>query len=254
MKERMYHLGLAGDEGARYALLPGDPGRVPLIAAQLENAREIAFSREFRTFAGRLDGARVLVTSTGIGGPSAAIALEELSSLGVTHFIRVGTCGGMQMGVHAGDLIVPTAAVRMEGTSREYLPVAFPAAAQFDITQALVQAARAQGGRVHVGVVQSKDSFYGQHEPARMPVSAELQQNWQAWIKGGALASEMECAALFTVGACLGVRVGAVLTAVWNQERHKAGLPDAETHDSQGAIHAAVAALRLLIKETNETK
>lgn len=250
----MYHLGLADDAGARFALLPGDPGRVPLIAAQLDNAKEIACSREFRTFAGYLDGARVLVTSTGIGGPSAAIALEELASLGVRDFIRVGTCGGMQMEVRAGDLIVPTAAIRMEGTSREYLPLAFPAVAQFDITRALVRAARAQGGRMHTGVVQSKDSFYGQHEPERMPVAARLQQNWQAWLRGGALASEMECAALFTVGACLGVRVGAVLTAVWNQERHKASLPDDETHDSQGAIRTAVAALRILIQENQQAE
>lgn len=246
MKERMYHLGLAGDAGARFALLPGDPGRVPQIASLLQDAKQVACNREFRTFAGMLDGERVLVTSTGIGGPSAAIALEELASLGVTTFIRVGTCGGMQTDVQSGDLVVPTAAIRMEGTSREYLPVEFPAAAQFDVTQALVRAAKEQGARVHVGVVQSKDSFYGQHEPERMPVGRRLADDWQAWIAGGALASEMECAALFTAGSCLGVRVGAVLTSIWNQERQKAGLPNPETHDSAPTIRAALAAVRIL--------
>lgn len=243
MKERMYHLGLKPEDGARFALLPGDPGRVEQIAACLDDARELAVNREFRTWAGTVAGERVLVTSTGIGGPSAAIAMEELASIGVDTFIRVGTCGGMQLAVQGGDLIVPTAAIRMDGTSREYLPVEFPAVADFSLTRALADAAEKSGLRSHLGVVQSKDSFYGQHEPQRMPVGQRLLADWQAWIKGGALASEMECAALFTVAACLGVRAGAVLTCVWNQERQAAGLPNPETHDSGAAIRVAVAAV-----------
>ncbi|MFT8890024.1 MAG: uridine phosphorylase [Ethanoligenens sp.] len=243
MKERMYHLGLKKEDGARFAVLPGDPGRVPQIAACLADAHEVAHNREFHTWAGTLSGERVLVTSTGIGGPSAAIAMEELASIGVDTFIRVGTCGGMQLAVQGGDLIVPTAAIRMDGTSREYLPVEFPAVADFALTQALSDAANRQGVHTHLGVVQSKDSFYGQHEPERMPVGQRLMFDWNAWIKGGALASEMECATLFTVAACLGVRAGAVLTCVWNQERQAAGMSNPETHDSGIAIRTAVEAI-----------
>lgn len=246
MKERMYHLNLKPEDGARFALLPGDPGRVEQIAACLDGARQVAVNREFCTWAGMVAGERVLVTSTGIGGPSAAIAMEELASIGVDTFIRVGTCGGMQLAVQGGDVVVPTAAIRMDGTSREYLPVEFPAVADFSLTRALADAAEQSGLRSHLGVVQSKDSFYGQHEPERMPVGQRLQADWQAWIKGGALASEMECAALFTVAACLGVRAGAVLTCVWNQERQAAGLSNPETHDSGAAIRVAVEAVRRL--------
>lgn len=246
MKERMYHLALKPEDGAGFAILPGDPGRVDEIAACLKDARELACNREFRTWSGTVEDERVLVTSTGIGGPSAAIAMEELSSIGVHTFIRVGTCGGMQMKVKGGNLVIPTGAIRMEGTSREYLPIAFPAVADFTLTRALADAAGLSQAAVHLGVVQSKDSFYGQHEPERMPVGDHLMSDWRAWIRGGALASEMECAALFTVAACLGVRAGAVLTCVWNQERAAAGLSNPETHDSGPAIRVAVEAIRYL--------
>lgn len=249
MKERMYHLNLKPEDGARVAILPGDPGRVEKIAACLDGAHEIACNREFRTWAGTLEGERVLVTSTGIGGPSAAIAMEELTSIGVDTFLRVGTCGGMQLAVQGGDLVIPTGAIRMEGTSREYLPLEFPAVPHFSLVQALAEAAEKTGVQTHLGVVQSKDSFYGQHEPERMPVGERLSSDWRAWIKGGALASEMECAALFTVAACLGVRAGAVLTCVWNQERQAAGLSNPETHDSGLAIRVAVEAIRQLSKK-----
>jgi uridine phosphorylase len=247
MKERLYHIKLDNSQKARYAILPGDPGRVESIAAFLEKPQKVAANREFVTFSGNLCGQRVFVTSTGIGGPSAAIALEELTQLGVDTFIRVGTCGGMQMQVQSGDLIIPTGAIRMEGTSKEYLPVEFPAVPNFGVTSALVSAAAQKGRRFHTGVVQSKDSFYGQHEPGRMPVGAELEYKWRAWIGGGALASEMECAALFCVAACLKVRAGAVLACVWNQERALAGLENTETLNTNGAISTAVEALRAII-------
>lgn len=243
MKERMYHLNLKTGDGARFALLPGDPGRVEQIAACLEDAHPVASNREFHTWVGTAAGERVLVTSTGIGGPSAAIAMEELAFIGVETFIRVGTCGGMQLDVQGGDLVIPTAAIRMDGTSREYLPVEFPAAADFGVTRALADAAGQSGKRTHIGVVQSKDSFYGQHEPERMPVGERLAADWHTWIKGGALASEMECAALFTVAASLGLHAGAALTCVWNQERQTAGLPNPETQDSSAAIRVAVRAI-----------
>ena len=244
-----YHIGLSENEGARYAILPGDPGRVKEIAQYLEQPAFVAQNREFTTFSGILAGRRVLVTSTGIGGPSAAIALEELSHIGVDAIIRVGTCGGMQKHVSAGDLILPTAAVRMEGTSREYMPIEYPAAADFSIITTLSQAARENALPYHTGVIQSKDSFYGQHNPDSMPVSDALKNKWLAWTTAGVLASEMECAALFTVAAVRGIRAGAVLTALWNQENgedSKGKIPA-----SGNAIRTAVDALSYIIRNDN---
>ena len=251
MDEKMYHINLnkADIQGAKYAILPGDPDRVPKIAAFFDNPQKIAQKREYVSYIGQLCGENVLCVSTGIGGPSAAICIEELRQLGVETFIRVGTSGGMQLNVNAGDIVVVTGAIRMEGTSKEYLPIEFPAVADLDITCALRDAAKKLGYTYHTGVVQCKDSFYGQHAPQRMPVSYELENKWQAWIKGGCLASEMESAALFTVCATLGAKAGAVMLCVWNQEREKAGLDQNEEHDTEKAIKTAIEAIKILINE-----
>jgi uridine phosphorylase len=195
-----------------------------------------------------LDGVKVSVTSTGIGGPSSAIAIEELSKSGAHTFIRVGTCGGMQQEVCGGDVVIATGAIRMEGTSREYAPIEYPAVADLEVTNALVQAAKKQKISYHTGVVQCKDSFFGQHEPEIMPVSYELEQKWQAWVRMGCLASEMESAALFIAGSFLRVRVGSCFLVVANQERAKLGLPNPQVHDTEIAIKVAVEALRELIQ------
>ena len=201
MAERQFHIQCTAEDIGHYVFLPGDPDRVPWIASYLENAQKVAQSREFTTYTGTLDGTRVSVTSTGIGGPSAAIAMEELVALGAHTFLRIGTCGGMQPELVPGALIIPTGAIRMEGTSQEYMPLAFPAVPDFGLTEHLVCAARAAAYDYHTGVVQCKDSFYGQHSPETMPVAPTLLQNWQAWKAAGTLASEMESAALFTVAA-----------------------------------------------------
>lgn len=246
-RDVMYHIGLCREqlEGAEYAILPGDPGRTPKIAAMLERPQPLGQNREYNSFLGRIAEKPVVVCSTGIGGPSAAICVEELYQLGVRNFVRVGTCGGMQLDVQAGDIVIATGAIRMEGTSREYLPVEFPAVADFALCTKLYAAAQKYGYRCHTGVVQCKDSFYGQHSPARMPVSYELQQKWEAWKRGGCLASEMESAALYTVCAALGARAATVLLTVWNQEREAARLDQQETHDTERAIRVAVEGLRL---------
>ena len=250
MERKLYHINLSKSDiqGAKYAILPGDPDRVPKIAAFFDNPQKIGQKREYNSYIGELGGEKVLCVSTGIGGPSAAICIEELYQLGVTNFIRVGTSGGMQMNVKAGDVIVVNGAIRMEGTSKEYLPIEFPAVPDLDITCALRDAAQKLGYDYHVGVVQCKDSFYGQHAPHRMPVSYELENKWQAWIKGGCLASEMESAALFTVCSTLGARAGAVMLCVWNQERAKAGLDRDEEHDTEKAIKTAIEAIKILIE------
>ena len=236
----------------RYVLLPGDPKRCQKIAAHFEHAKLMADSREFVTYTGYLDGEKVSVTSTGIGGASASIALEELVKIGADTFIRVGTCGGMQQNVKSGDLVIASGAIRMEGTSREYAPIEFPAVADFEVLQALTESAREKGQRSHVGVVQCKDAFYGQHEPQTKPVSYELIQKWEAWKRLGCLASEMESAALFVVGSYLRVRVGSVFLVMANQERAAAGLENPVIHDTEAAIETAVAALRRLIRRDKE--
>ena len=168
---KQYHTGVGPGDIGQYVILPGDPKRCKSIAAYFDHAEKVADVREFETWTGTLDGVRVSVTSTGIGGPSAAIALTELSKCGAHTFIRVGTCGGMQENVLSGDIVIANACIRMEGTSREYAPIEYPAAADWRITNALAEAAEGLGLRYHVGVAQSKDSFYGQHEPEIMPVS-----------------------------------------------------------------------------------
>ena len=205
-------------------------------------------NREYVTYTGTLLGEKVSVTSTGIGGPSASIAMEELANLGADTFVRVGTCGGIKLEVSSGDIVVATGAVRMEGTSREYAPVEFPAVADFEVLTALVDAAKASGRRWHAGVVQCKDSFYGQHAPERMPVAGELQSKWEAWKRLGVLASEMESAALFTVAAYRGVRCGSAFHVIWNQERNAAGLDQTRDEDTESAIRVGIEAVKLLIQ------
>lgn len=250
--EKEFHINLSKNDAAKYCILPGDPGRCEKIAAYLENSKFVTSNREFTTYEGTLSGKKVLVTSTGIGGPSASIAMEELKAIGVDTFIRIGTCGGINTNVKAGDLVVATGAVRSEGTSKEYAPIEFPAVANYEVVNALVKCCRKNNYAYHCGVVQSKDSFYGQHSPERMPVSYELLNKWEAWKRLGVLASEMETAALLTVGASLNVRCGAIFNVIWNQERIKQGFNEESCHDTSRAIEMAVEAIKTLIKEESD--
>ena len=251
--ERQFHIQTLPEEVGEYVILPGDPGRVPKIAALLENSKQVASNREYNVYTGFLDGCKVSVCSTGIGGPSAAIAAEELIKCGAHTLIRVGTSGGMDLSVTGGDLIIASGAVRGEGTSHEYLPPEYPALAHFDVVQALQQAAQTMssdtiGNGYHIGVVHSKDSFYGEVEPEASPMNQDILRRWDAYMRCGCLTSEMECAAVFSVCTARRARSGAVLTALWNVERSKAGLPDTITYDSSRAIACAVEAIRILIR------
>ena len=246
---RQYHIQVAKGEVGRYVILPGDPKRCVKIAQYFDNPVLIADNREYITYTGTLDGVKVSVTSTGIGGPSASIAMEELYRCGADTFVRIGTCGGMQTEIKSGDIVIATAAVRMEGTSREYAPIEYPAVANLDVTNALVEAAKEKGFIYHTGVVQSKDSFYGQHEPEAKPAGYELINKWEAWKRMGCLASEMESAALFIVAGKLRARMGSCLLVLANQEREKLGLENPVVHDTDMAIRVAVEAIRRMIKE-----
>ena len=241
-----YHIQCRPGDVGEYCILPGDPARCDKIAGYFDDPRLIGQNREYRVITGYVGEKKVTAISTGIGGPSAVIALEELCELGAHTFIRVGTCGGIHPEVCPGDAVIATAAVRQEGTSREYAPIEYPAAADFSVTLALKNAADALGVRNHVGVVQCKDSFYGQHRPEVMPVAAELKEKWEAWKRLGVLCSEMESAALFTAAAHLRARCGAVLHVFWNQERAALGIREDNAPDTDAAIRIAVEAIRRL--------
>lgn len=248
-ESRQYHIQVAKGEVGRYVLLPGDPKRCAKIAQYFDDPVLVADNREYVTYTGTLDGVKVSVTSTGIGGPSASIAMEELYRCGADTFVRIGTCGGMQTEVKSGDVVIATGAIRMEGTSKEYAPIEYPAVADIEVVNALIEAAKEMCVPYHAGVVESKDSFYGQHTPESKPVSYELLNKWEAWKRMGCLASEMESAALYIVGSYLRVRIGTVLLVMANQERAKEGLDNPVVHDTELPIKTAVEAIRSLIRE-----
>ena len=246
--EKQFHIHCKVGDVGRYVFLPGDPGRCKAIADLFDDVHHVGMNREYNIYTGSLLGQKVSVCSTGIGGPSATIAMEELANIGADTFIRVGTCGGMAMDVMPGDIVVANGAVRYEHTSLEYAPIEFPAVPDFQITAELKAASQALGYRTHVGVVQCKDSFYGQHDPEKSPVSYELQQKWESWKRLGVKASEMESAALFVVAASRGLRIGSCFHVIWNQEREKAGLNMPMTEDTSGAVKVGIQAMKQIIR------
>ena len=242
-----YHIKCSPGDVGKYCILPGDPGRCELIASHFDDPVFLSSNREFTVYTGKLLGEKVSVCSTGIGGPSAAIAMEELIACGCDTFIRIGTCGGISMKVKSGECVIAQSAVRDEGTTSEYASIEYPATADFDVICALRQAAGEAGKISHVGVVQSKDSFYGQHSPEHMPISEKLLTRWEELKRLNVLCSEMEAAALFVVAASYDVRCGAVFHVLWNQERKKAGYTEPDDLDTSGTVKIAVEAIKKLI-------
>lgn len=251
-RELQFHIKCKKGDVGRYVILTGDPNRCEKIASYFDNSQKVASNREFTVYTGSLLGETVSVCSTGIGGPSAVIAMEELVAIGADTFVRVGTCGGIDLSVQAGDVVIASSAVRQEGTSLQYAPIEFPATADFCVQNALLQAAKKLEIPYHIGVIQSKDSFYGQHSPERMPVSCELKSKWEAWKRLHVLASEMETAALFVCAAALNVRCGTCLHVIWNQEREVTGLDQKESTDLESAVQVGVESLKSLIKSDKQ--
>ena len=250
--ERQYHIDcVPGDVGPLLHSAATPVGWVP-SPRLFDDARQVACNREFNVWTGYLLGEKVTACSTGIGGPSAAIAMEELHKCGADTFIRTGTCGGIALEVQSGDIVVATGAIRYEHTSQEYAPLEFPAVPDFQITNCLVRTTQELGLPLHTGIVQCKDSFYGQHSPEASPVYYELKAKWESWKRLGVKASEMESAALFVVAAALGCRCGSCFHVVWNQEREAAGLDQRMSEDTSASVRVAVEALKLLIEEDRE--
>ena len=245
---RQYHIALAEGDVGRYVFLPGDPGRCELIASYFDKPQKIASHREYETWTGFLEGEKVSVTSTGIGGPSAAIALEELVAIGSDTFVRVGTSGSMQEHIKPGDIAIVSAAIRDEGTSLHYLPIEFPAVADVGLTAALEDAAQGLGKTVHVGVSQSKDSFYGQHSPERMPVAERLAERWRAWMGGGAICSEMEAASLYIVASVLGVRAGGLMMVMGHPDQSPMSPEEWDASKVEHLLPVAIEGMREIIR------
>lgn len=244
MSDLQHHLNIQRGDVGRYVLLPGDPGRCEPIAALFDNPRHVATNREYVTYTGTLEGVPVSVVSTGIGCPSTAIAVEELIKTGADTFIRVGTSGSIQTDTPSGHLAIVTAAIRDEGTTSHYLPIEFPAIAHPQIVDALSSAAKTMGAETLRGVSQSKDSFYGEVEPDRMPMASRLKDRWLAWRRGGAICSEMEASALFILSSMYGARAGGVM--------HMMGVgPDLDPRREK-LLSTAVESLRVLIRQDKE--
>src|SRR5438552_3854608 len=208
--EKKYHVGLGKGDVGEYVLVPGDPGRTPMIAKYLEGAREVAFSREYRTFTGTVDGVPVSAMSTGMGGPSVAIGVEELAELGVHTFLRVGTCGAAQPEIKMGDLVIAIGSVRSEGTPDGYVPKEYPAIASLDVVNALVDASTAAGAPYHVGVIRSVDALYSDLMPDRMPRPHHLREELEMWSRAGVISNDMETSTLFVVARLRKLRAGTI--------------------------------------------
>jgi len=250
--EVVHHLQMKKGDVGRYVLLPGDPGRTDLIAKYFDNARLVANNREYRSFTGTLLGEKVSVVSTGIGCPSTAIAVEELIMIGADTFIRVGTSGGMQPEQEPGELAIVTGAIRDEGTTLHYMPAEFPAVANIDVVLALREAARRTGARYRLGISHSKDSFYGQHQPERMPVADRLLERWKAWKMGGAISSEMEAAAIMVLSSIYRTRAGGIMLVAANQESKSRKRKIVEDLDE--LLRTSIEALKILIEQDRMVK
>jgi uridine phosphorylase len=214
MADRKYHVGLTAEEVGKYVLYPGDPARTAVIASLFEGAREVAFSREYRTFTGTVAGTPVSAISSGMGGPSVAVGMEELRELGAHTFLRVGTCGATQPEIKMGDLVIATGAVRTEGTGDGYVPKEFPAVADHHVVTALLESARELGAPHHLGIVRAVDALYSDLLPDTMPNGAHLREELAMWARAGVLANDMETSTLFVVASVRRLRAGSLLLCV----------------------------------------
>ena len=245
MDEKKYHVGLAKGDVGEYVLVPGDPFRTPMVAKHLEGAREVAFSREYRTFTGGVDGVPVSTMSTGMGGPSVAIGVEELAELGVHTFLRVGTCGAAQPEIKMGDLVIAIGSVRSEGTPDGYVPKEYPAIASLEVVNALVDAASAAGVPYHVGVIRSVDALYSDLMPERMPRPQHQRDELDMWSRAGILSNDMETSTLFVVSRLRKLRAGTINLCV--DELGAGEIHHLDPSYMDRMLKVAVDAIRLLI-------
>ena len=233
-KQKMMHVGIYEGQVGKYVFLPDSPEGSEKIASYLENAEKIAYNREYLTYTGTLDGVKVSVTSTGIGGPSTGIAVEELFQCGADTMIRVGTCGSVFPEVMTGDLVIPNGAVRMEGVASHYLPPEYPAVPDFDMLKALRAAAAESDIKYHIAPTISS-----------APVAEELKYRWNAYLRGGAASTSMECAPFFIIAGCLGARAASLLVC---QENDRCFGIDQSGFEEK-AILTAIEGMKIIIRQ-----
>lgn len=248
-EKKMMHVGIRPGEIGGYVLLPGSPERTALIAEYLDGAKEVAYNREYRTITGTLEGVAVSVTSTGMGGPSMGIAVEELHECGAHTLIRVGTCESASLQAKIGTVILPNGAVRMEGVAQHYLPLEYPAVPDMEVLETLEESALAQRVPYLVGIDVTKACFSTQYAAASRPMGYELTQRWRAYQAGGALCADMSCAPLFIIAGSLGIRAGAVLAVSSNDGQYSGDSRDWPAECEKLSAEVAVKALRSLIQK-----
>lgn len=251
-KQKTKHLAVSEDQIGKYVFLPGSVERAALIAEHFDNPVKVAQNREYLTYTGTLEGVPVTVTSTGIGGPSACIAVEELYSCGAHTMMRIGSAASASPKVRVGDVVIPNGAVRMEGTGNHYLPFEFPAVPDFQMVKALENAAVKLGHPYNIGVTITKDSFYTEAEPETKPVYEELKQKWNSYLKGGVTSTSMECSVLFLIGATLGIRTSSVMISATNFNEYTNDAEDYPSGWEQRAIEVGIEAMRQMILKDME--
>lgn len=246
-QKKMMHLAIRDGDIGGYVLMPGSPERAKTLSTYLDNVADVAYNREFHTFTGYLDGKRVSITSSGMGGPSVAIAVEELRECGAHTIIRVGTCESMQPTVQVGQIVLPNGAVRMEGVAQQYAPIEYPAVPDMEILTALKDAADAESIPYKIGVDVTKACFSTQYLAAQRP-NPMIAQRWEGYRRGGALCADMGCAPFFVAASSLGVRAGAVLGVAFNDNEYSDDLAEWPAICEELACRTAIAALSILIK------
>lgn len=249
-----YHLKIQEGDVAPYVLLPGDPGRVSVIAATWDAAHKVAESREYVTYTGTYKGAPISCTSTGIGAPSTSIALEELARCGATTFLRVGTCGTFLDHVQNGDMAIFDGAVRKDGSSRAYAPIEYPAVAHHEVVQSAIEAAKRLGIAHHVGITRSADTFYASH-PRPGSSFNDFYQSWWAgqfddYERLNVLAAEMEASVIFVLARAWRLRAGGI-SVVLDNVRHVSG--DAGVFDPEAQVDHSADHIERLAHLANET-
>ena len=252
MEKKMMHVAVTAGQVGKYVFLPGSVERATLIAEYFDNPVKVAQNREYLTYTGTLEGVPVSVTSTGIGGPSAAIAVEELYQCGAHTMMRIGSCASTSPEVHIGDVVIPNGAIRMEGTSSHYLPLEFPAVPDFGMLKELEKAAIKLGYPYNIGVTITKDAFYTETAPETMPIYPMLKEKWDSYVRGGCTNTSMECSVLFLVAASRGIRMSSVMINATEFEAYDNNFSSYPKDWEHRAIQVGIEAMRQIILKDKE--
>ena len=249
--KKMMHVGTSKGQISKYVFLPSSPERAEKIASYLDNSEEIAYNREYHSFKGYLDGVEVTVCSTGMGGPSLTIAIEELAECGAETMIRVGTCNSTSEKLDRNEVLIPNGAVRMETVSNHFSPVEYPAVPDSDVLDALAEAAEKVGVENKVGIVITRANFHTMFQKDKRPWGSEIRARWNAYEAGGALGSDVTTSPLLVAASNLGLRAGSVLGCSSAYGCYSDDYDEWDPLCEENAIKVAIEAMRIIIAEDN---